>query len=333
MRIVSKGLTYVYDKGSEFASKALDGVNLTVESGEFFGIIGCTGSGKSTFIQHINGLVPVQEGSLTVGDTDLKRYTRKEYRKLSRTPDGREICRPDGKKRSFRAYKKAKAAEMKALRAAVGMVFQYPEYQLFGDTVYADVAFALDNFFPSMTAEEKQAAVAAALGFVGLDYDEIKDKSPFDLSGGQKRRVAIAGVIVAKPKILVLDEPVAGLDPQGKKELMALLHKLHGPVAETVIIVSHDMDDVAENCTRVAVFDGGKVVAVLTPSELFAREDILASAGLDLPVTAYLKNRLGAAGIDVETNYRTDDFIRAVSQKYNDYPPESHKNGQTEGIC
>ena len=315
MRIVSKGLTYVYDKGSEFASKALDGVNLTVESGEFFGIIGCTGSGKSTFIQHINGLVPVQEGSLTVGDTDLKRYTRKEYRKLSRTPDGREICRPDGKKRSFRAYKKAKAAEMKALRAAVGM------------------AFALDNFFPSMTAEEKQAAVAAALGFVGLDYDEIKDKSPFDLSGGQKRRVAIAGVIVAKPKILVLDEPVAGLDPQGKKELMALLHKLHGPVAETVIIVSHDMDDVAENCTRVAVFDGGKVVAVLTPSELFAREDILASAGLDLPVTAYLKNRLGAAGIDVETNYRTDDFIRAVSQKYNDYPPESHKNGQTEGIC
>ena len=215
MQIVAEKLSHVYSPKSKFAVAALKDVSLTIDEGEFFGIIGHTGSGKSTFVQHLNGLIKADKGSgkLRVGEFDLL----------------------------------DKKCDFKKLRAKIGMVFQYPEYQLFADTVEADVAFGLRNFFPGLKEEEVKFRVKEALETVGLDYEEVKEKSPFDLSGGQKRRAAIAGVIVTKPEILVLDEPVAGLDPKGKKEFFALLHALHASFVRTVVIVSHDMDNVAEH--------------------------------------------------------------------------------------
>ena len=316
MRIVAKNLTYVYNDNSAFATKALEGVTLTVEEGEFFGIIGHTGSGKSTFVQHLNALVPVMEGDLSVGGVNLKRYTRKQYKQIRSAGMTDGICFDNGKKRSYSAYVKAYRAEMKALRARVGMVFQYPEYQLFGETVFEDVAFGLRNFYPEKTKEEVELAVRAAIERVGLNYREVKDKSPFDLSGGQKRRVAIAGVLVTEPQVLVLDEPVAGLDPQGKAELLSLLHSLHGSVCKTVIIVSHDMDDVAENCTRVAVFSGGRLVACEEPSRLFADAERLTSVGLDVPLTASLTSALKQVGVDIESDFKAESFIAAVTKEY-----------------
>ena len=214
MQIVSKGLTYTYNRRTDFKKTALRGVDLTINEGEFFGIVGETGSGKSTFIQHLNGLIPVENGVLTVGDYNLSPQDKKE--------------------------KKALKKRLKELRAKVGMVFQYPEYQLFAETVYDDVSFALKNFRPDLDSGEIEQRVKKAIETVGLDYNEVKSKSPFDLSGGQKRRVAIAGILVSEPEILVLDEPVAGLDPIGKKRLMGLLHTLHDSgVVKTIIIVSH----------------------------------------------------------------------------------------------
>ena len=278
MRIVAKGLTYTYDPKSPFASQALKGVGLTIEEGEFFGIIGHTGSGKSTFVQHLNALIRVTGGSLQVGEYDL-------------------------------AAKKCKLTE---LRSKVGMVFQYPEYQLFAETVEKDVAFGLKNFRKDLDEADRSAAVRAALETVGLDYEEVCDKSPFELSGGQKRRVAIAGVIVTRPEVLILDEPAAGLDPLGKAELMQLLHSIHGDWCKTVIIVSHDMDEIAENCTRAAVFEKGKVAMCGAPADIFRRADELAEMGLDVPVTARCARILRERGIDVDTNFTCDDFARKV---------------------
>ena len=317
MRIVSKNLTYVYNPKSPFAKMALDGVSLTVEEGEFFGIIGHTGSGKSTFIQHLNGLIPVSEGSLTVGGTDMRLLSKKEFRAVKEGES--DICFDNGRKKTYRKYKKNFREEMKKIRAAVGMVFQYPEYQLFGETVFDDVAFGVKNFFPDYTPEQLEEAVKDAVKAVGLNYDEIKYKSPFDLSGGQKRRVAIAGVIVTKPQILVLDEPVAGLDPQGKRELLGLLHSLHGTVCKTIVIVSHDMDDVAENCTRVAVFSGGRAIRVAPPRELFKDGAALEEVGLDLPLTAKLASALKNIGVETDTDFTVKDFISAVTEKYKNY--------------
>ena len=227
-------LTYTYSPKSPFATKALNGVNLHISEGEFFGIIGHTGSGKSTLVQHLNALIKLPKAQ--------KRY-KKPRAKKGRTPPPESII-------TVGKYDLSqKKCDWQALRADLGMVFQYPEYQLFAETVEADVAFGLKNFRKGLTEEEIKSAVRDSLIAVGLDYEEIREKSPFDLSGGQKRRVAIAGVIVTKPRILVLDEPAAGLDPMGKREMMRLLHSLHGDWCKTVIIVSHDMDEVAENCT------------------------------------------------------------------------------------
>ena len=275
MRIVAKDLTYTYNPKSPFASQALKGVDIVIEEGEFFGIIGHTGSGKSTFVQHLNALIKLTGGSLTVGDYDL-------------------------------SDKKCKFLE---LRSKVGMVFQYPEYQLFAETVEKDVMFGLKNFHKGMAEEEMKAAVKEAIGRVDLDYEDVKDKSPFELSGGQRRRVAIAGVIVTRPEILILDEPAAGLDPIGKKEIMQLLHAIHGSWCKTVVIVSHDMDEVAENCTRAAVFSEGKVVMEDTPAEIFKRSDELISLGLDIPVTAKCARVMKERGIEIDTDFTCDDFI------------------------
>ena len=189
-------------------------------------------------------------------------------------------------------------------------MFQYPEYQLFAETVFADVAFGLKNFSENLTDEEITAAVKEAIETVGLDYEEVKDKSPFELSGGQKRRVAIAGVIVTKPEILVLDEPAAGLDPLGKEQVTALLHAIHGDWCKTVVIVSHDMDEIAQNCTRAAVFADGKIVAEGTPKELFSQTETLRGLGLDAPFTAKAQEALASRGIFINSDLTDEDFIQ-----------------------
>ena len=284
MQIVTKDLSYVYSENSKaLANYALSGVSLTVDEGEFFGIIGQTGSGKSTFVQHLNGLIKVQKdrGSVKVGEFDLT----------------------------------DKKCDFKALRAKVGMVFQYPEYQLFAETVFDDVAFGLKNFQKDLPLAEVVARVKESLELVGLNFEWVKDKSPFELSGGQKRRVAIAGVIVTRPEVLVLDEPVAGLDPVGKSEFLALLHKLHQSFVKTIILVSHDMNVISENCTKAAIFSKGKIHAVGTPKEIFSNYENLIELSLDLPVTAYLEKKLSESGINVESDLTIDGFLSSVLKK------------------
>ncbi len=294
-------LNYTYSKKSPFAKKALNGVNLKIEEGEFFGIIGHTGSGKSTLIQHFNALIKLP--------TAEKKYRKKRVKKGSPAPVISRI--------SIGQFDLSdKKCDFKSLRASVGMVFQYPEYQLFAESVFADVAFGLKNFNKKLAPEEIELAVKSSIEIVGLDYEEIKDKSPFDLSGGQKRRVAIAGVIVTRPQILILDEPAAGLDPKGKNEIMELLHKLHREWCKTVIIVSHDMDEVADNCTRACVISEGKVFAVDTPHGIFSRADELYALGLDVPLTAKLERGLAGYGVKIDSDCTVEDFVRKVTEVY-----------------
>ncbi len=298
MRIQAEHLSYTYNARSPFAVAALKDVSLTVEEGDFFGVIGHTGSGKSTFVQHLNGLLRLP--------SSLKRQYRQKVKRGQTPPPLPQLKVGDfdlaDRKTDFRA-----------LRGKVGMVFQYPEYQLFAETVASDVAFGYKNFAKKKpTDEEIESAVRAALGAVGLDYLEIKDKSPFDLSGGQKRRVAIAGVIVSRPEVLVLDEPAAGLDPAGKREVMELLHRLHKEWCKTVVIVSHDMDEIAENCNRVAVFSEGEVKFVLPPCELFEKSEELTALGLDVPLTAKLTFALRERGLKIKNDFTAEGFIKSV---------------------
>ena len=285
MRIVTENLSYTYgEKSKGLEVKALSGVSLTIEDGEFFGIIGKTGSGKTTFVQHLNGLIRVQKnaGRVIVGEYDLS----------------------------------DKKCDMKSLRAKIGMMFQYPEYQLFAETVKDDVAFGIKNFFPNLGEKETEERVKTALNLVGLDYDRYKDKSPFELSGGQKRRAAIVGVIVTRPEVLVLDEPAAGLDPVGKREFISLLKRLHGEFVKTIVIVSHDMNLVAENCTRAAVFSHGRIIAEGTPKDVFERENAV-KEGLELPVTAYLARELNARGYKISVSDLTvNGFADAVANEF-----------------
>ena len=246
MQIEVKNLTYVYSESSrDLSVRALDNVSLTIKEGGFFGIIGQTGSGKTTFVQHLNGLIKLakDKGEIQIG----------------------EFCLQD------------KKCDFKALRSKIGMVFQYPEHQLFAETVFDDVAFALKNFEKDLNQSQVEQRVREAIELVGLDYQKVKEKSPFELSGGQKRRVAIAGVIVSRPEILVLDEPVAGLDPVGKRDFLSLLHQLHKNFVKTIIIVSHDMNLVAEHCTKTAVFSHGKLCKVGSPKEIFSDVNLIES--------------------------------------------------------
>lgn len=296
-----RNLCFTYSAKSPFATHALNGVNLTISEGEFFGIIGHTGSGKSTLVQHINALIKLPQAE--------KKYKAKKVKKGQTLPTMPEI--------TVGKYNLAdKKCPFNELRSNVGMVFQYPEYQLFAETVAEDVAFGLKNFSKDMTAEQVSEAVRNAVEVVGLDYEEVKDKSPFDLSGGQKRRVAIAGVIVTRPQILILDEPAAGLDPLGKKEIMELLHKLHREWCKTIIIVSHDMDEIAENCTRAAVISRGEVKFCEKPSQLFRRRDELLSLGLDVPLTAKICGELSARGINVDCDFTIGGFISSIERLF-----------------
>lgn len=285
MRIEVENLYFSYAGKREKNKKyAVDGVSLTIEEGDFFGIIGQTGSGKSTFVQHLNGLLKPSDGRgrIKIGEYDL------------------------GDKKT----------DYKALRSKVGMVFQYPEHQLFAETVKEDVSFGVKNFYPEKSESEIESIVKTAIETVGLDYEKIAEKSPFELSGGQKRRVAIAGVIAPRPEVLVLDEPAAGLDPEGKADFLNLLKKLHADFVKTIIIVSHDMDLVAEYCNKVAVFKGGKIVKSGTPKEVFSDEKAIYGCGLDLPVTEYLIKRLKERGIQVESGTTVAEFVSAVKEKF-----------------
>lgn len=294
--IVIRDLEYTYSKKTEFASKALKGVNLTIPEGAFFGLLGHTGSGKSTLVQHLNALIKLPQAE-------------KKYKK----PKAKKGVMPPLPHISVGKFDLSdKKCNFNALRASLGMVFQYPEYQLFSETVFGDVAFGLKNFSKNLTEDEIKEAVKSSLEIVGLNYNEVKDKSPFDLSGGQKRRVAIAGVIVTKPEILVLDEPAAGLDPKGKSDIMELLHVLHKNWCKTVIIVSHDMDEIAENCTECAVLSDGKVFDAGAPYKVFRRESELKGLGLDIPLTAKIANILKEEGYNADSDLTKEGFCRAV---------------------
>lgn len=276
MSIVIENLSYVYSPKTPFEHKALDNISLTVEDGDFLGIIGATGSGKSTFIQHLNGLIKLTSGKITVDGIELHN-------------------KPD----------------LKKLRAEVGMVFQYPEYQLFDETVEKDVSFGPKNL--GLKKDEIAERVKEAVETVGLDYEQFKERSPFELSGGQKRRVAIAGVIAMRPQILVLDEPTAGLDPVGRIEMFDLIAKLKETTVKTIIMVSHNMDEISEVANKIAVLEHGKLRFHGTPKELFKRAEELEEIGLDIPTAIKLKNELKARGVELSDDIVTaNDFVEAV---------------------
>lgn len=276
-----KHLTYIYSRKTPYEKKALDDVNLCIEEGSFVGIVGATGSGKSTLIQHLNGLIKVQD----------KKTSSVVVQGMSATD------------------KKT----LKNLRFKVGMVFQYPEYQLFADTVEKDVAFGPKNM--KLSKEEIDERVRKAMDVVGLDYDQFASRSPFDLSGGEKRRAAIAGVIAMQPEILVLDEPVAGLDPAGREEILALVKKLQKEVSPTIILVSHNMDDIAVMADRIIALKDGKVVMDGTPKEVFSDRKHVEEIGLDVPFATSLSDEFIARGYDLPKDIISlDELADALSK-------------------
>lgn len=265
MSIQVRNLSHIYSKGMPDEQTALSNVNFDIYDGEIVGIIGHTGSGKSTLLQHLNGLLKAESGSIKVGSTDI-------------TQPG---------------------ISMKEIRRRVGLVFQYPEYQLFEETVAQDVAFGPKNL--GLSDAEVEDRVEEALELVGLDYEDIKDRSPFDLSGGQKRRVAIAGVIAMKPQVLILDEPTAGLDPGAHREILKMIEEVHQSQGNIIIFVSHNMADVAELSDKVMVMNDGKLVMMGTPKEVFSERDRLAAIGLDVPPVTDLMYRLREGGAEIKT--------------------------------
>ena len=284
MSIEVRDLRYVYNPGFPGETVALDGVSLEVRDGEILGIIGHTGSGKSTLLQHLNGLLKPTSGEVYV--------------------DGQ--CITDGK------------ARLTDIRRRVGLVFQYPEYQLFEETVAKDVAFGPHNL--GLDEEETGRRVKASLEIVGLDYEAIKDVSPFELSGGQKRRVAIAGVIAMQPSVLILDEPTAGLDPTAHKDILAMIRRVHDLMGIIIIFVSHNMGDVAAMSDRVIVMDHGNIVLEGTPEEVFAHEDELSSRGLGVPPVREIMHRISAeipeitsTALDVDT--AVEDIMNYLRSK------------------
>jgi energy-coupling factor transport system ATP-binding protein len=273
MSIEVRNLTHCYSEGSALKTIALNDVSFTVEDGEFLGIIGHTGSGKSTLVQHLNGLLKPSSGQVLVDGEDL-----------------------NGEK-----------TDRRALRTRIGLVFQYPEYQLFEETVEKDIAFGPKN--QKLSESEIADRVSWAMQAVHLDREKIGQKSPFELSGGQMRRVAIAGVLAMKPSVLILDEPTAGLDPMGRDSILAMLEDLHAREHITILMVSHSMDDMARLATRLLVMSDGKIAAVGTPREIFSRSDLMSSIGLDVPEAARLCARLRQAGYDLPADlYRPEEL-------------------------
>ena len=264
MSIQVKNLTHIYSQGMPDEQVALDNISFSVGDGEVVGVIGHTGSGKSTMLQHLNGLLKPSSGTIEIGGVDIT----------------------------------AKGVAMREIRKRVGLVFQYPEYQRFEETVAKDVAFGPRNL--GLDEEEIERRVRDAINEVGLDYEKIKDRSPFELSGGQKRRVAIAGVIAMKPEVLILDEPTAGLDPGAHKEILNLIEKVHRDSGNIIIFVSHNMADVAKLSDKVLVMSDGHLVLSGTPKEVFSKNDELKAIGLSVPPVTALMQELHRRGLALD---------------------------------
>ena len=271
MSIEVKGLTHIYNEGLPHESVALEGVTFSAQDGQLVGIIGHTGSGKSTLVQHLNGLLKPKSGSIVVGGTDI-------------TSDG---------------------VVMRDIRKKIGLVFQYPEYQLFEETVAKDVAFGPANL--GLSEAEIDECVKEAIEMVGLDYEKVKNVSPFELSGGQKRRAAIAGVIAMKPEVLILDEPTAGLNPKAHADILNMVETIHRKSKNIIFLVSHNMNDIARMSDKVLVMNNGRLVMDGTPAEVFSREEELKSMGLALPDSMEIMMRLKKAGMDINTDCLTMD--------------------------
>ncbi|MBR5156451.1 MAG: energy-coupling factor transporter ATPase [Clostridia bacterium] len=275
MGIKIRNLEYIYMQGSPFEKEALSDINLDIADGEFVGLIGHTGSGKSTLIQHLNGLLVPQSGEIEVNGKNTKE----------------------------------KGAHLKELRQEVGLVFQYPEHQIFEETVYKDVAFGPKNM--GLGDDEIHERVVEALTYVGLD-ESYYEMSPFELSGGQRRRVAIAGVLAMRPKTLILDEPAAGLDPAGREEMLTQIRALYLKSKMTVILVSHSMEDVARIASRIIVMNDGKIAMDGKVSEIFSRGEELKNMGLDVPQVSALAAELIKRGVKLDSNIYTIERAKAA---------------------
>lgn len=269
MSIEVKNISHIYSEGLPHESVALFDISFDIADGEFVGIIGHTGSGKSTLLQHLNGLLKPKSGQIVVGGVDIT----------------------------------AGKVSMIDVRRRTGLVFQYPEYQLFEETVAKDVAFGPTNL--GLSPEEINKRVEEALVLVGLDYHEFKDKSPFDLSGGEKRKVAIAGVIAMKPEVLILDEPTAGLDPKAHRDILNMIENIHEHEKNITILVTHKMDDVARLADKVLVMESGRLVMNGTPAEIFSRKEELQAMGLSIPEATELIGDLRECGLMLDTNVLT----------------------------
>ncbi|MGN0346499.1 MAG: energy-coupling factor transporter ATPase [Lachnospiraceae bacterium] len=278
MQLIVDHISYQYNKGTNLMVKALDDVNLIIHKKEFLGLIGHTGSGKSTLVQHLNGLLQPDSGTVYFNGEDVF----------------------------------AKGYQRKQLRSKVGLVFQYPEHQLFAETVFEDVCFGPKNL--GLSEEDAELAAYDALRRVGLE-ETYYTQSPFELSGGQMRRVAIAGVLAMQPEIMILDEPTAGLDPKGRKELLSLIKRLNEEHGITIVLVSHSMEDIAEYAKRIVVIDGGKVQYDDIPSKVFANYKHLETMGLMAPEMTYIMHELCRRGFDVDVSITTmQDAKNAILQ-------------------
>jgi energy-coupling factor transport system ATP-binding protein len=270
MSIKVAELTHIYNKGTPFESRALDNVSFEIESGEFIGLIGHTGSGKSTLIQHLNGILKPSSGKISINEFDITKSN----------------------------------INLTDIRKRVGVVFQYPEYQLFEETISKDIAFGPSNL--GLDEKEIEQRVKDSMDAVGLDYDTFKDKSPFEISGGQKRRVAIAGVIAMKPEVLILDEPTAGLDPKGRDEIFELIKNLHSKNKMTIMLSSHSMDDMAKLAGKIIVMNNGKIEYMGAPREVFKEHgNRLKEIGLDIPQVLELAMKLREQGFDIREDILT----------------------------
>jgi energy-coupling factor transport system ATP-binding protein len=271
--IKTSGLTHVYSRGTPFEKVAIDHIDLEINEGEFIGLIGHTGSGKSTFIQHLNGLLEPSSGTIELEGEDINASKERRH----------------------------------SVRFQVGLVFQYPEYQLFEETVYKDIAFGPKNM--RLSPEEVDARVREAAGFVGVP-EYLFEASPLELSGGQKRRVAIAGVIAMRPKVLILDEPTAGLDPAGRESVLENIRYYRRTTGATIILVSHSMDDIARIASRLIVFSDSHVVMDGTPEEIFSRADELKELGLSVPMATDISLALKKRGICIPGSVYTTEYLR-----------------------
>ncbi len=279
MSIKVENVSFVYGKGTPFEKKAVDNISFCVKKGEFIGLIGHTGSGKSTLIQMLNGLIKPDSGKIFINGTDIT----------------------------------ADKVNLKEIRSKIGLVFQYPEYQLFEETVYKDIAYGPSNF--NKSKEEIDSLINDVISLVGLD-SSILEKSPFELSGGQKRRVAIAGVLAMNPDILILDEPTAGLDPAGRNDILACIKNLHEQKGMTVILVSHSMEDIANNVDKIMIVSDAKLVSFDYPSEIFKDSDMLKNIGLNVPQVTRVVNHLKQKGINLGNNIYTVEAAVDAILKY-----------------